>query len=43
LKFGRDVIFRILNACEPGDLLIMLVGISEKYTVPVHIKEYSRR
>lgn len=43
LTFGRDVIFRIFDACEPGDLLIVLAGHIEKHTVPKYIREYVRR
>jgi len=43
LTFGRDVILRILDACKPGDLLILLVGHVEKNTVPGYIEEYTRR
>ena len=43
LTFGRDAIFRILGACEPGDLLILLVGHVEMKTVPAYIEEYTQR
>ena len=43
LTFGRDAIFAILDACKPGDLLLMLLGHVEKQTVPGYIKEYSAR
>ena len=40
MTFGREVIFRILDACEPGDLLILLVGHAEIHSAPPHINEY---
>jgi len=40
LTFGKDVVFEIFNACEPGDLLLFLVGNVEKGTVPGYIQEY---
>ena len=43
LTFGRDAIYAILDACKPGDLLLMLLGHVEKKTVPGYIKEYAAR
>ncbi len=39
---GKDVIFEILDACEPGDLLVMLMGHVEKLQLPAYIEEYAR-
>jgi len=38
---GKDVIFKILDACNPGDLLVMLMGHVEKHQLPGYIKEYA--
>ena len=43
LTFGKEQIFKIFDACEPGDLLLMLLGHVETKTVPGYIKEYARR
>jgi len=43
LTFGRDAIYDILDACKPGDLLLMLLGHVEMKTVPGYIKEYAAR
>jgi hypothetical protein len=43
LTFGRDAIYTILDACKPGDLLMILVGHVEMKTVPGYIKEYAAR
>jgi len=40
LTFGREVMFEILDACEPGDLLLLLVGLHESRNVPGYIEEY---
>jgi len=40
LTFGKEVTFGIFDACEPGDLLLFLVGNVEKGTVPGYIQEY---
>jgi hypothetical protein len=40
LTFGKEVVFEIFDACEPGDLLLFLVGNAEKGTVPGYIREY---
>lgn len=41
LHHGKDVIFEILDACEPGDLLVMLMGHVEKELLPGYIREYA--
>ena len=41
ITFGKEAIYSILDACEPGDLLILLLGHVEKHTVPDYIKEYA--
>ena len=38
---GRDAIFGIFDACQPGDLLTMLMGHVEKHQLPGYIKEYA--
>ena len=43
LTFGKNQIFKIFDACEPGDLLLMLLGHVEKKTVPGYIRDYARR
>jgi len=43
LIFGRDVIYNILDACKPGDLLLILLGHVEMKTVPGYIKDYAAR
>jgi len=39
---GKDVIFEIFDACEPDDLLIMLIGYVEMHLLPGYISEYKR-
>lgn len=39
---GKEVIFEIFDACEPGDLLVMLLGRVEKHLLPGYIREYAR-
>ena len=43
LTFGRDVIFEILDSCEPDDLLLLLAGHSESFKIPGYIQEYKER
>ena len=38
---GREVIFEIFDACEPGDLLMMLIGHVEMHQLPDYINEYN--
>lgn len=40
---GKDVIFEIFGACQPGDLLVMLLGHVEKHQLPGYIEEYAGR
>ncbi len=40
---GKEVIFRIFDACKAGDLLVMLMGHVEKHQLPEYIKEYAQR
>jgi len=42
LTFGREVMFEIFDACEPGDLLLLLVGLNESRKVPGYIQEYRK-
>lgn len=42
LTFGREVMFEVFDACEPGDLLLLLVGLSESRKVPGYIQEYGK-
>lgn len=37
---GEDVIFEVFDICEPGDLLVMLMGHVEKNLLPGWIEEY---
>ena len=39
--YGREAIFRIFDACQPGDLLTMLLGHVEKHHLPGYIKDYA--
>ncbi len=41
VSFGKEAIDSILNACEPGDLLMLLLGHTEKNTVPAYIRDYA--
>jgi len=38
---GKDVIFKIFDSCQPGDLLTMLMGHVEKHHLPGYIKDYA--
>jgi len=38
--YGKDLIFEIFDACEPGDLLLMLIGYVEMHQLPAYIEEY---
>lgn len=40
---GKEVIFEIFDACEPGDLLVMLVGHVEKRQLRGYISEYAEK
>lgn len=40
---GKEVIFEIFDSCEPGDLLIMLLGHIEKHELPEQIRDYARQ
>lgn len=39
--FGKEAIYGILDACKPGDMLILLLGHVEKGTVPDYVREYA--
>jgi len=43
VTFGREVIYDILDSCEPGDLLMLVLGYVEKLTVPAYIRDYASR
>ena len=43
LTYGKDVIFKILDSCEPGDLLFLLAGHSETKKVPAYIRAYTEQ
>jgi UDP-N-acetylmuramyl tripeptide synthase len=43
VTYGRDVIFKILDSCEAGDLLILLLGHKEIKSVPGYIEHYRQR
>ena len=38
---GKDIIFEIFDTCEPGDLLVMLMGHVESPLLPGYIREYA--
>lgn len=38
---GQDAIFKIFDACKPGDLLLMLVGHVEKHLMSGYIRNYA--
>jgi hypothetical protein len=38
---GKEVIFKIFDACNTGDLLVMLMGHVEKHQLPAYIREYA--
>lgn len=40
ITYGREAIYRILDSCQPGDLLMLLLGHVEKASVPGLIREY---
>jgi len=42
LGYGKDVLFGILDACKPGDLLVCLIGNAEKKVIQDHIEAYRR-
>jgi len=41
--YGREAIFKIFDACRPGDLLVMLMGHVEKHQLPGYIREYAEK
>jgi cyanophycin synthetase len=41
VTYGREVIYQILDSCQPGDLLMLLLGHVEKENVPALIREYA--
>lgn len=43
LTYGKDVIFKILDSCEPGDLLFLLAGHAEIKKVPAYIRAYTEQ
>jgi len=42
LTWGKEAIFKIFDSCQPGDLLLLLLGYVETGTVPGYIKEYRK-
>ena len=38
---GKDVFFEIFDFCQPGDLLMVLLGHVEKHHLPGYISEYA--
>ena len=38
---GKNIIFEIFDACQPGDLLVMLMGHVESPLLPGYIREYA--
>lgn len=45
LSYGRETLFEILSRCEPGDLLVYLIGNAEKAVISEYVDEFrqSRR
>jgi len=43
VNYGKEVIFEIFDACEPGDLLVMLLGHVEKHQLGGYISEYAEK
>jgi UDP-N-acetylmuramyl tripeptide synthase len=43
LKYGREDMYRIFDACRPGDLLLLLLGHVEIHAVPGYIEDYAAR
>ena len=43
VNYGKEVIFEIFDACEPGDLLVMLLGHVEKHQLGGYIIEYAEK
>lgn len=40
---GKEVVFKIFDACKTGDLLVMLIGHVEKHQLPGYIREYASK
>ena len=43
MMYGRKTIYEIFDRCEPGDLLLLLLGHVEKNTAPGYIRDYAAR
>ena len=43
LSYGKEALFDILSRCEPGDLLVYLIGNSEKAAIGAYVDEFRRR
>lgn len=43
VTFGKEVVFSIFDACEPGDLLLFLAGHFESGSLPGYIQEYKEK
>ena len=43
LSYGKEVLFDILSRCEPGDLLVYLIGNAEKAVIGAYVDEFRRR
>jgi siderophore synthetase component len=42
LAYGKSVFFEILSHCEPGDLLVYLIGNAEKAVIHGYVEEFRR-
>ena len=40
LTYGKDVIYEILDSCQPGDLLFLMAGHAESGKIPEYIETY---
>lgn len=40
LTFGQDVVFEILDSCEPDDFLLFMVGHAESGKLPKYVENY---
>ncbi len=43
VSYGRDAIYQVLDACQPGDFLMLLLGNVEKPKAPAIIRDYIAR
>jgi hypothetical protein len=41
-SYGKEALFDILSCCEPGDLLVYLIGNAEKAVINAYVDEFRR-